>query len=71
MWHYFYVGVVAKRAAILGSAVANMPKRNVDQAVGALIVTTDYLKLKVSILALFPGSPIRKQSEKRGKPRTF
>lgn len=44
----FYVDVAAKRAAILGSVFANMLKRNVDQAADALLVTTDYQKLKVS-----------------------
>ena len=37
-------------AAILGSVVANMLKRNVDQAADALLVTIDYQKLKVSFL---------------------
>ena len=42
----FYVDV----PAILGSVVANMLKRNVDQAADALLVTIDYQKLKVSFL---------------------
>ena len=43
MWHYIYVDVAVRRAAILGSAAVNVP--NVDHA--CLIATTDYQNLQV------------------------
>ena len=58
VWRYFYADVAVRRAVILGSVAANVLKRNVDQAVDALTVTTDHLKLQVSLVTVRSLIPV-------------